>query len=526
MKSNYTHIGTLISAILAFVPILAVDYFLDSYIQVRERATMQRTLEGLSTQIQQGTASALDAVGKVIADSPSLCTPTFLANARATIVNNLFVRQIAVEGTDGSPYCEASGSGIVYSPLTASLSLPGRSGELSSGKLGDLPVPALKLSEVVGTRRVSAYIPVALRPENGLLSSFHPESAIQITLTNGSPILRAGDMSLFANTSSSDVIVAETFAGELPIRLQVIVPFAGVRADYASLRVGLVLVTCLMSASFLIMGLHFVRGSHVPSFELERAIAAGEIKPYYQPTINLRTGELVGCEVLCRWERPNGDVVTPGSFIELAEKTGLAIPMTLSLMQQSRTDLEAICRQLPEFKMSINLFDGHFRDTSVVEDVKVIFSGSTIRFDQLVFEITERQPVNTAMAHRVIAGLHALGARLAMDDVGTGHSNLAVMQTLGVDVIKIDKVFVDTIKETTSQLPVLDGLIAMARDLDTDIVAEGVETEVQARYLRAKGIVKAQGYLFSPALTKTAFYRVAQGLMPSLQRPSSQRTAA
>ena len=87
-----------------------------------------------------------------------------------------------------------------------------------------------------------------------------------------------------------------------------------------------------------------------------------------------------------------------------------------------------------------------------------------------------------------------------MDDAGTGHSNLAYLQTLGVDVIKIDRVFVDMIKPGTTQVPVLDGLIAMAHDLGCEIVAEGVETEAQALYLRARGVVHAQGYLFAPAL--------------------------
>ena len=125
----------------------------------------------------------------------------------------------------------------------------------------------------------------------------------------------------------------------------------------------------------------------------------------------------------------------PGAFIEYAEVTGLAIPMTLSLMQQVRTDLAELCRDMPDMKVSINLFEGHFRDGTIVEDVQAIFGGSAISFRQLVFEITERRPIgNSAQADSVIAGLHALGCRLAMDDAGTGHSNLAYMQTLGIDV--------------------------------------------------------------------------------------------
>jgi sensor c-di-GMP phosphodiesterase-like protein len=115
-------------------------------------------------------------------------------------------------------------------------------------------------------------------------------------------------------------------------------------------------------------------------------------------------------------------------------------------------------------------------------------------------------------ANSVIAGLHALGARLAMDDAGTGHSNLAYMQTLGVDIIKIDHTFVDMVSAETTQVPVLDGLISMARDLGTEIVAEGVETEAQALYLRARGVVMAQGFLFAPALRVAPFKELAHAL--------------
>jgi EAL domain-containing protein (putative c-di-GMP-specific phosphodiesterase class I) len=182
-------------------------------------------------------------------------------------------------------------------------------------------------------------------------------------------------------------------------------------------------------------------------------------------------------------------------------------------MQQVRQDLADLCIELPDLKISINLFEGHFRDTSIVEDVRAIFGGTTIAYRQLVFEITERHPLhNSATANSVISGLHKLGARLAMDDVGTGHSNLAYMQTLGVDVIKIDRVFVDMIKPDTTLVPVLDGLISMCRDLGTEIIAEGVETEAQALYLRGRGVVMAQGFLFAPALKVGAFKELARAL--------------
>jgi sensor c-di-GMP phosphodiesterase-like protein len=293
-------------------------------------------------------------------------------------------------------------------------------------------------------------------------------------------------------------------------------------AEYANLRVALTVVAGLMSAGLLLLLLQYVRRSALPAFDLERAIALDEIKPFYQPVIDLNSGRLIGCEVLARWVRKNGTMVPPGAFIDYAEATDLAIPMTISLMQQVRNDLGDLCRTMPTLKVSINLFEGHFRDRSIVDDVHAIFGGSPIAFSQLTFEITERRPLgNSRQAHEVIAGLHALGARLALDDVGTGHSNLAYLQTLGVDVIKIDHVFVDMVKEQTTQVPVLDGLIIMARDLGTEVVAEGVETEAQAFYLRARGVVQAQGFLFAPALRPESFRLLAHALNAP-QQPAAE----
>jgi EAL domain-containing protein (putative c-di-GMP-specific phosphodiesterase class I) len=513
VASRYSHILTLIAAILAFVPVMGVDWLLDNYVRVRERVQLQSSLEAVSDRVKTGAYDGIASLRTVLADSPSLCTPTFIANVHKEMQRSLYLKQVVVENADGVQYCDAFGTKVAYSPLSESLAIPGHTETIAVGTLEGLTTPVLKVTQAFGsTRLVSAIVPIVSTTSSGLLNRFKPTAMVRITLTNGTPVLVAGDTSAF-DRGEAEFIASSVFAGELPIRIQAAVPFAMVRADYTDLDVSFTIIACIMSGAFLVLALQYVRRSKLPAFDLERAIAAGELKPYYQPVINLRTGKLSGCEVLCRWEKRNGEVVMPGQFIEYAEITGLAIPMTLSLMQQVRNDLGDLCLEMPDLKVSINLFEGHFRDSSIVEDVQAIFGSSSISFRQLVFEITERAPIgNSAAAHAVIAGFHALGVRLAMDDVGTGHSNLAYMQTLGVDVIKIDRVFVDMIKAETQTMPVLDGLISMCRDLGTEIVAEGVETEAQALYLRSRGVVMAQGFLFAPALKVGAFKELARAL--------------
>ncbi|MDP1731903.1 MAG: EAL domain-containing protein [Devosia sp.] len=514
MKSRYSHVIMLLAAIAAFVPVMAVDYLLDNYVRIRERAQLQQSVDALSERIQATAYDAISSLRRVLADSPSLCTPTFISNVHKQMEKSLYLKQVLVENADGVQYCDAFGRQVAYSPLSESLSVPGHTETISVVKLGDLDMPVLKVTQAFGTaRKVSAFVPVLATTADGLLGGLKPMTMIRLSLTSGTPIVTVGDASAYDGRTDTEFVFAQSVAGEIPLRAESAVPFAMVRADYADLDASFTIVACLMSGAFLVLALQYVRRSQLPAFDLERAIAAGELKPYYQPVINLRTGALAGCEVLCRWEKKTGEVVPPGAFIEYAEVTGLAIPMTLSLMQQVKNDLSDLCREMPELKISINLFEGHFRDGTIVEDVQAIFGGSPISFRQLVFEITERRALSNSMqANSVIAGLHALGARLAMDDAGTGHSNLAYMQTLGVDIIKIDRVFVDMIKPETTQVPVLDGLISMARDLGTEIVAEGVESEAQALYLRARGVVMAQGFLFAPAIRVTPFKELARAL--------------
>lgn len=527
LKSNYSNVLTLLCAILAFLPIAAVDYLLDGYVRTHEKNVLQQTANGVVSQIRTTTDSAVDSLRRIINDSPSLCTPTFIANVHREIATQLTLKQVLVENADRVQYCDAFGRSVTYSPLSDVLPISGRAETLQVVRIPDMEMPVLKLARAYGdSRTVAGFVPLLGLPPDSLIQGLAPAGMVRVSLTNGTSILAAGEAEAYdARGSGDEFVSAQSFAGALPLRAEVAVPFAMVRARYADLDLSLTAGACLMSAVLLMMALYYVRRAGVPSFDLESAIARGEIKPFYQPVINLRTGALLGCEVLCRWEKRNGKIVPPGAFIEHAEATGLAIPMTLSLMEQVKTDLGQLAQDMPNLKISINLFDGHFQDGAIVEDVQAIFGGSQIAFSQLVFEITERRPLGNSMqTHAVISGLHALGARLALDDTGTGHSNLAYLATLGVDIIKIDRVFVDMIKPGVTQVPVLDGLIAMSRDLGTEIVAEGVETEDQALYLRARGVYQAQGFLFAPALRASAFTELASAL--AALAPGAARSSA
>ena len=177
----------------------------------------------------------------------------------------------------------------------------------------------------------------------------------------------------------------------------------------------------------------------------------------------------------------------------------------------------------PHFSIGFNLAARHFNDETVVEDVRTIIGASPIALNQVLFEVTERQPLaNLTMARRVIAALQGIGVRVGIDDLGTGHSGLSYMLKLGVDFIKIDKLFVDAIDTERYSSTIIETLVELAKNMNMEIIAEGVETFEQVAHLRARGIRKAQGYAFAPPLPGSSFLRLIDAADP----PAAEARAA
>ncbi len=257
--------------------------------------------------------------------------------------------------------------------------------------------------------------------------------------------------------------------------------------------------------------------------EIIVALRRSEFEPYFQPVMNIDTGRIEGCEMLVRWIRPDGTMVSPGAFMSYVETSGHVFEMTRLLMRKSRDQLGRLYSENPDLKLSINLFAGHFDDRRIVEDIVATFEDGPIAFDQLVFEVTERYPLrDVPQARRVIAEMHALGCRVALDDTGTGHGGLAYIQQLGIDIVKIDKMFIDAMGADLGASTIVDVLVELANSLDMGVVAEGVETQEQLERLRAKGVTSAQGYVFAPALPAALFIDLAESML----RPRRAETIA
>lgn len=317
-----------------------------------------------------------------------------------------------------------------------------------------------------------------------------------------------------ASMESGDGYAAEHRSRKYGFRLLIMVPSKLVAAGGAELKwVGLFVTGLALAALGLFAGLVARRDPNNPILEMERALAAGQFVPYYQPIVDITTGQLRGAEVLVRWKKPDGTLVPPAAFIPLAESSGLIRAMTLDLMRRVSDEAGKALGERPGLKVSFNFASRLFADESVVKDVYGVFAKSPIKLTQVVLEVTERDPIeNFAATRQIIAALQSMGIRIAIDDVGTGHSGLSYMLKLGVDIIKIDKMFIDSIGSDRNSTTIVETLVDLANNMRMDVVAEGVENFEQVMHLREIGIRAAQGYVFAPPLPGSAFLKLVDAM--------------
>jgi sensor c-di-GMP phosphodiesterase-like protein len=248
-----------------------------------------------------------------------------------------------------------------------------------------------------------------------------------------------------------------------------------------------------------------------PVADLDRGLARGEFRPYFQPIFDLRTGQIKGCEILARWLREDGPIVPPMNFIPLAESSGRIEAMTWQILGRALADLQPHLRADKEFKLSFNVVPKHLLSEGFVGALRSTVAAAKVSTRQIVVEVTERDELDDlARAAAVVRELRDYGFRVAIDDVGVGHSGLSRLKGLGANTIKIDKFFVDTITMDASTTTIVEMLVALARDFHMTVVAEGIETEEQARALISCGVEEGQGYLVAAPLPFKKFSELVE----------------
>lgn len=260
----------------------------------------------------------------------------------------------------------------------------------------------------------------------------------------------------------------------------------------------------------LLLGRLFVKPKTLLS-EIDDALMANEFQPFAQPIFSLETGEVVGCEILVRWVRSDGRVVSPYHFINLVEESGRIVRLTNKLMMDALQALRPIFEQDSSFSVAFNISPSHFCGAGFVSEIRRLVDQSFLASGQVVLELTERQELpDLAAAAETIGALKQSGVCVAIDDVGTGHSGLSYLQKLSVNIVKVDKSFVDSIDTDRSARLVVEMLVRLARQLGMKTIAEGIEREEQLTWLRQIGIDEGQGYLVSPPLPMADFIAFAR----------------
>ncbi|GAB3279577.1 EAL domain-containing protein [Parahaliea aestuarii] len=247
------------------------------------------------------------------------------------------------------------------------------------------------------------------------------------------------------------------------------------------------------------------------SAELRSAIDSGAIDVVYQPIVDLQSGRCVGAEALARWQRAGGETISPEVFIPLAESGRMITDLTLILLERVASDLGALLRERPNFTVNINLSPQDLEDARLPQSLDRVLTGAGLPASALKLEITERALVDSDTSRQLLAELRRRGHQLAVDDFGTGYSSLSYLESFELDTLKLDKAFVDAIETHAVTSSVIVHIIEMAHSLQLNMVAEGIESEHQARWLAANGVQLGQGYLYSRPLPARAFRRYLKG---------------
>jgi len=241
--------------------------------------------------------------------------------------------------------------------------------------------------------------------------------------------------------------------------------------------------------------------------EMRGALERNEFRAYFQPKINLETGRIEACEALARWIRPDRTIISPGRFIPVAEESGLIEPLSDAIMREACWKAAAWARAGHGAKVAVNVSALQFRSDRFADHVLRIVQHAGLAPAQLELEITESVVMaDPERALRIIEPLRSAGVRLAIDDFGCGHSNLAALSKLPFDVIKIDQQFVRALERGEPQATgIVEMILAFSRTLGMEVVAEGLERREDVEFMAARGCRWAQGFFFGAAVSAAEF---------------------
>jgi diguanylate cyclase (GGDEF)-like protein len=257
--------------------------------------------------------------------------------------------------------------------------------------------------------------------------------------------------------------------------------------------------------------------------DLRGAVLRKELVLHYQPIIDLRSGVVTGFEALVRWQHPDLGFMLPASFIPLAEETGAIVQIGAWVLITACEQLASWQKLSPTLAMSINLSGRQLQDPSIVGEVSRVLERTGLEPRSLTLEMTESVLVSEPAAEATLLQLKALGVRLAIDDFGTGYSSISYLRRFPVDILKIDREFINEVESSEGEA-LLRGIVLLGRSLGLELVAEGIERPAQVARVIATTCEQGQGFLFGrPVDAVTAARRLQARGAPAKWLPVSGR---
>ena len=500
-RPSLSSIATVIACVAVFA---AGGHFVaQGIIEGQQAQRLQELTEIALRRAEVAVDFAAASVDEIAANGRLDCEPSSLQQFRLQVYQRSAVKDVRLVNHDGSIVCSAYSETLEFDKAWVDRSemLATSDDKLRLFRVEQFGGDALGVLKDVDTKRAL----VAIIGINSDLFDVMPKelrmrSEVVLTLNNHQPLAQFALEDIDLQTPVEVTRTSSRYPLHATIRVEASVFAKAYGRGYwpamlAALGFGLAFGVLLTRT----------RRIEGPVADLDRALARNEFKPFFQPIFHLATGEILGCEMLARWVRADGSIVPPMAFIPLAEQSGRIRAMTWQILAIALKELNAQLRQNKEFKLSFNVVPSHLMSEGFVDHLRRIVAEAKVSARQIVLEITERDELQDLdKAAGIVRELRGLGFKVAIDDVGVGHSGLSHLKALGANVMKIDKFFVDTIgDESTSRI--VETLVHLAKDLQRTVVAEGIETEPQMQSLRDCGVQEGQGYIVSPPLPYAKF---------------------
>ena len=482
----------------------AAGYFVGSaFIDHQNRGQLSDLTEFVLHRAELEVDFAFMGLGELVEAGAASCDRAALSAMRRQVYVRSTIKDIRVVDEMGTAICAAFPETLLFDDDVAhqDKAIPARNTfvrlfrltQTSSASLGVLwrVVPELSLLAVLNTDALLFDV---------VPSTLQGQVAIRLELSNGDIVASYATREV-AGEATVRAVELSAVSDRYPISVTLTLDPAVLSGWNRDLLLYFVIPAALVGAAFGALLARLLVPAKTPLSEIDAALAAGEIVPFVQPVFDLASSEIVGCEVLARWVRRDGTVVAPYLFIPLIEQSGRIRTLTWVLFETALSQLRSVILANPSFTVAFNIAPSHFLHSAFSDEVRSLVSQANIPPRQIILEITERQELpDLKHAAEVIKGLVQDGFAVAIDDAGTGHSGLTYVQTLGAQILKVDKFFVDAVETEHSARVIVEMLVGAAHELGMSVVAEGIEQEGQLAWLRTIGVEHGQGYLVSRPL--------------------------